>query len=364
MHERGHQRLIVVAMRVAGALVMLASPASAQDPHPAAQETHAEEIDERPKLVLHGFSNVDFDQTDDRRQPDGFALGQFVLHMSSSLGRKITFFGETSFSARPNGFQTEVERVILRYDVNDRVKISAGRYHTPLNYWNTAFHHGLWLQTTISRPEMIQVGGTFQPVHFVGLLAEGTLSSAALGLGYNVGFGNGRGTLVARGGDAGDANRNRAWITKLYARPASLFGVELGASVYRDLLTPGPGTEVGEWITSGYMALTRESPEVIAEISSVRHHDRLTDIDYDSHAFYIQAAYRLPAQPLLKPYFRFEKLLTAAGEPVLEPQDLELATVGLRYELSGYAALKGEYRHASRITGPTNGLYLQAAWTF
>ena len=29
-----------------------------------------------------------------------------------------------------------------------------------------------WLQTTIDRPEMIRFGGRFQPVHFVGMLAE------------------------------------------------------------------------------------------------------------------------------------------------------------------------------------------------
>jgi len=39
--------------------------------------------------------------------------------------------------------------LLIRYDYNDFFKLSFGRYHTPINYWNTAFHHGLWLQTTI-----------------------------------------------------------------------------------------------------------------------------------------------------------------------------------------------------------------------
>ena len=87
---------------------------------------------------------------------------------------------------------------------------------------------GLWLQTPVSRPEMIRGGGTFQPVHFVGLLAEGNISSPAAGLGYNVGIGNGRGAVISRGGDSGDVNRNRAWVAKLFARPGALYGIEFG----------------------------------------------------------------------------------------------------------------------------------------
>jgi hypothetical protein len=80
------------------------------------------------------------------------------------------FSGELSLTARSDagtgtppatGFNAEVERLIIRYDFNDYFKVSFGRYHTPINYWNTAFHHGQWLQTTASRPETTQFGGSF-----------------------------------------------------------------------------------------------------------------------------------------------------------------------------------------------------------
>jgi hypothetical protein len=35
-------------------------------------------------------------------------------------------------------------RSSLRYEANDYFKLSFGRFHTPINYWNTAFHHGQW----------------------------------------------------------------------------------------------------------------------------------------------------------------------------------------------------------------------------
>src|SRR4029077_8829892 len=133
----------------------------------------------------------------------------------------VSFFGEMSFTARQDagqgtppatGFNAEVERAIIRFDQSDYLKVSFGRYHTPINYWNTAFHHGAWLQTTISRPEMTQFGGSFLPVHFVGSLVEGAVPAGGLNFNYNVGIGNGRGQVISRDGDFGDVNNNRAWL--------------------------------------------------------------------------------------------------------------------------------------------------------
>ena len=285
--------------------------------------------------------------------------------MSSSLGNKVSFFGETSFTAQPDNFAVEVERLSLRYDFDDRLKVSVGRFHTPVNYWNTAFHHGLWLQTTISRPEMIRGGGTFQPVHFVGVMAEGSVSASAIHLGYNVGIGNGRDSHIARGGDAGDPNSNRAWVARVYARPSALFGLEVGGSVYRDEIVH-EDQQTGERILSGYVALTRETPEIISEYARVHHRDDVTDLAYDSDAFYAQIAYRFERQPRWKPYYRFEKLVTPEEDPLIENLSATLSTAGLRFELSEYAALKAEYRHERRRAraGSTNGVFLQAAWTF
>jgi hypothetical protein len=367
---RGHDvrplTVRVLFVFVLGTLAAVSHAAAAADqdpPDPAAVPMNV--VEEHPKLALRGFSDVNFSATDEPAVRDGFLLGQFVLHFSSPLGRKISFFGETSFTAQPDRFSVEVERLSLRYDFDDRFKISGGRFHTPVNYWNTAFHHGLWLQTTISRPEMIKGGGTFQPVHLVGVIAEGIVATPALALGYNVGFGNGRDAHIERGGDAGDPNTNRAWLAKVYARPSSLFGLELGGSVYHDVIRHDEN-RIGERIVSAYMALTRENPEIIAEFANVHHTDEHTGLEYDNRAFYAQVAYRPETQPRWKPYYRFEKLVTADEEPVLGDLSVTISTVGARYELSEYAAIKGEYRYQRRRAARerSNGVFLQAAWTF
>ena len=340
------------------------------DPHAVVAGQQVDQHDaggqpDRPTLHFRGFMDVNFEGTDAPDSPDGFTLGQFVAHLTASLGGKVNFFGETSFTAHDSTFTTEVERAILRYDYNDRFKISGGRYHTPINYWNTAYHHGLWLQTTISRPEMIAGGGTFQPVHFVGLMAEGALSSSGAGLGYNVGFGNGRGKILSRAGDAGDVNGNRAWVAKLFSRPAAFPGLEAGGAVYHDRFETPTAPDVGELIASGYVALARETPELIAEFSHVHHRDELTDLDHNSYAFYLQAASRLPRWPDWKPYGRIERLSGDAGDPVFGELRTTIGTVGVRYELSDLAALKTEYRHTKRLgASGVNGVYFQGAFTF
>jgi len=345
-------------------LLSYAATGQAQDASAHDHDVPAAPSD-RPTVSVRGFTDINFSQTDDEHSPDGFALGQFAGQLSASLGAKVHFFGETSVTARSTAFTVEVERAILRYDYNDHFKLSVGRYHTPINYWNTAFHHGLWLQTTASRPDMIQTGGTFQPVHFVGLLAEGTVGSPSLGLGYNAGVGNGRGSAISRAGDAGDVNRNRAWLLKLFARPSSLYGVELGGAAYHDVIAIAGTDGYPELITSAYAALTSETPEVIAEFTNVRHHDRATGVDFNSQAFYVQAAVRLPVAPALKPYARYEKMLGEPAEPVFGNVSGATATFGLRCELAESAALKGEYRHIRRPGGlVVNGVYLQTALTF
>ncbi len=109
-----------------------------------------------PDLHWRGFADVDFSATDEKNAKSGFNLGQFILHISSPLSEKVSVFAETSFTAQKGpqatAYNLDVERLIIRYDYNDFFKLSFGRYHTPISYWNVAFHHGAWLQTTIDRP--------------------------------------------------------------------------------------------------------------------------------------------------------------------------------------------------------------------
>lgn len=342
-----------------------------------------------PNLKISGFLDFDFSASNQHgpapgfqsqtflNPHSGFAEGQTTLHLISALSPKVNFFGEITFTARSDagtgsppapGFNPEVERLILRYDFNDYVKMSFGRFHTPINYWNTAFHHGQWLQTTISRPEMVQFGGSFIPVHFIGALAEGSVPAGGWNLNYDAGIGNGRGQVLSRGGDAGDINNNRAWLFNGFVKPDFLYGLQVGGSVYRDELDPLGLPVAREWIQSAHIVWTKENPEFIAEFANVSHHPIFGGPTANSQAWYIQTAYRLPwFGRLWKPYYRIEQIHVPRADAdfrLLVPT-FTASTSGLRYDFSPLAAFKIEYRYYwRRDLPPIRGIFSQVSFTF
>ena len=87
-----------------------------------------------------------------------------------------------------------------------------------------------------------------------------------------------------------------------------------------------------------------------------------------SLAYYAQLAYRLPGSGRLwKPYYRFEHIDIDATDPVFAGvPNLDGSTLGVRYDISTYAALKTEGRWRQRVSGQPsmNGWFFQVSFTF
>ena len=293
-----------------------------------------------------GFGDIGYlsrDGTDE----DGFVIGQVVAHLVASMGESFSVFGEFSATARDTEYATEVERLIVKYDFSDRFKLSAGRYHTPIGYWNSAFHHGAWLQTSVSRPEMVRFGSEIVPIHFVGVLLEGNLPSGDLGLNYKAGFGNGRHANIARAGDAGDINGDKAWMLQLGARPRKYQAFDIGVGVYNDEIALPLTADVEETTVSAYAAWSREQPEVILEYLHSKHEAVGGGASGTTDGWYAQFAWRLSGkQRDWKPYARLEKTEIDASDPLLGGRglDYDAGIVGARWDFNPFAALKAEYR--------------------
>lgn len=297
---------------------------------------------------IMGFGDISY-LSRDGSDLDGFAIGQAVAHLSAALGDSLSFFGEFSATAKDSEYVTEVERFIVKYEFSDRYKLSAGRYHTPIGYWNSAFHHGAWLQTSVARPEMIKFGSQIVPIHFVGILLEGNLPSGELGIEYKAGFGNGRHANIARAGDAGDINGDKAWVLQVNARPQNIYGLDVGVGFYRDEISPPASPEVREQTFSAYAAWDKESPEIILEYLH-SNHELVTNsgVSGDVDAWYGQFAYRLPGErSQWKPYARLERSRVDGTDPLLalEGLDYDGGILGVRWDFNPHAALKAEYRN-------------------
>lgn len=296
--------------------------------------------------------------------PDGFKLGQIVAHGNATLSERVVFFGELSVTARNTGYGLAMERAILRYEFDDPIKLSVGRYHTPISYWNTEYHHGLWLQGSVARPEAIKFGSRYVPVHFVGAMAEGNFRQVPIH--YAVGFGNGRAESIAGAGDAGDVNGHRAVIASASIRPRGLFGFRVGGGVYLDRISAGGVELADELITSAYVVWKRDGFDAMVELINVSH-EPVTGGDTErSPAYYVHVGYRLSGTArALMPYARYEKMDIDPDDPVFAGLlvDYEAVVAGVRYDFSDLAALKAEYRSEEvGAVGRMDAYFLQASF--
>ncbi len=73
-----------------------------------------------------------------------------------------------------NNDENEFERMQIGWTDNKNTTAWLGRFHNPLGYWNTAQHHGNYLQTSISRPSIAEFSddGGIMPMHVTGALFE------------------------------------------------------------------------------------------------------------------------------------------------------------------------------------------------
>jgi hypothetical protein len=117
----------------------------------------------------------------------------------------------------------------------------------------------------------------------------------------------------------------------------------------------------------------KQRPELLAEYANVHHRDLQTSETFNTTAYYVQLAYRLPwQQDKWKPYYRFEYIHRPGVEPVWDitgtasVADLVGSLVGVRYDITNYAAFKGEYRNFRQGVGEprVGGAFFQTAFTF
>ena len=133
-----------------------------------------------PQFRVHLFGDVKFSAIDSTRARNGFALGQFDLFGQSQLSDRLSVLTEATLTALPrNTFNARLERLLVTYWASDRFIASAGRYHSSIGYYNTAYHHGSWFQTAVGRPIVFALDGDIGllPTHTLGVATTGDIPS-------------------------------------------------------------------------------------------------------------------------------------------------------------------------------------------
>lgn len=106
----------------------------------------------------------------------------FGLNLFAAIeNRGFLFLGEALLAKE----EQEIERLQLGWRIGNS-KAWLGRFHNPIGYWNTQFHHGAYLQTSATRPAIVEFedDGGVLPMHLAGLLIEGVKEHDGRGLGY------------------------------------------------------------------------------------------------------------------------------------------------------------------------------------
>ena len=332
-----------------------------------------------PSLKIRGFFDFDFGLGSDANAlqfPIGnpgihntFQAGEFDLFMSSKLSNKLDFTSEVVIgSDSTNYWGLDIERVQLTYTQNKYFAISGGRYHTAIGYYNTAFHHGTWFQTTTGRPFMYfyEDSGGILPVHSVGITTTGLVPGTdSLGLHWVAEVGNGR-SSDPRGEPAQDflSDKNRKdFNVAFYIAPQKIHGLQIGGSYYRDRMVPSGVPHVNQNIESLYAIYVTPTWEFFNEAVALNNRSDGQSHTYHTPLMYTQISRKFGSY---RPYFRYQYVNSPSADPVNIYTGRYMGpSLGLRMDFTDYAAFKLQYnRLYQRDVQPRNGLDAQVAFTF
>jgi len=339
-----------------------------------------EELHDARGIQWRGFGEVDYKALNQRNPGLGtygfvagsagnFYTGDFTLLLTSKINDKASVLSEMVIEeGEAQSYGINLERVLLKYDYNDHLKFSFGRYHTNIGYYNTAYHSGAWLQTAADRPEILDFandGGPL-PTQAVGVSVTGTVPSEKLGLNYIFEYGSSDTKSPNLNGIGFDDENNGNHVNAgLFARPETVPGLQVGGSVYHDKIsqfTRGPNVRLGQTIVNGHVVYEAHGWELLNEGFLIRHSYEQLPIIYNMPAMYSQVSKRFHK---VRPYFRYQYTNANPGS-ILADHGLRYGpSFGARYDLDDYIAFKVQLdRIAQKGQPDVNGLHMQLAYTF
>jgi hypothetical protein len=294
---------------------------------------------------------------------DGFSAAKLDLFTTSTAGR-WSFLAETMFEAGgENSFELDVERIQIGYLFGEHLRVSAGRFHTALGYYNDAFHHGAYFMVPVGRPTMVEFedGGGLIPAHNIGIHADGRFALGDGHLRYDVELANGRAADPLAIQNDHDGNRPKAINLRLRYEPGgALDGLLVGGNLYFDGIPrrtgvttemttgmteggPPPLGPIHEWIVGAHAAYLEHDLHLIAEAIAVQHTELDTGAQHRSYAAFAEAG-RVYDQVI--PYARYEwTRFPSEGDPYYQRtagDGYQAVSVGVKHTTSDNVALKAQ----------------------
>jgi hypothetical protein len=331
-----------------------------------------------PEFSLHGFSDVRLQLTRTRpgagveTKDDAFALGQFDLYMVSRLSDEISFLGEAVIETNAEGATVvDLERAMVRMSWSEALRLSAGRTHTALGWWNEAYHHGALLQPMVDRPLALRFedDGGLLPVHAVGAELSGQFQLPShWNVSYVGNVCNGRGAIPDQVQTGADLNRHKATALKLSMAREGEGEFRFGMSGYLDHIPADPSVperagEIREQIGGAHARVKLPAAELLGEAFLVKHDDSVSGATFRQRTGY---AVLVLGSGRWRPYAAWDRIDAAEGDPFYGPglTDLTAAIGGLRFDVHPFESIRLEFRHETYPGGDSDGLVVQTAFSF
>jgi hypothetical protein len=372
-----------------------ASPATApalQEAQPA-PATLSPEYHHLRGIQWRGFGELDYKVLDQRTPELGtygfdpgsagnFYIADFDLFLNSRLNDKTSILSEIDFEeGSGQSFKADLRRMLLKYDFNDHLRFSFGRYQTNIGYYNWAFRSASWLQTTADRPFVMEyaTNGGPLPTQAIGVSLTGSIPSGKLGLNYVAEYGSSDTVRpdVTGDGFSTDENNGNQVNVGLFLTPDRVPGLRIGGSLYHDRISnldevtatglqiPLP-TDSERWnqtIVNGHVVYEASGIEFLNEGFLIRHAPVGPGETFDTPAFYSQFSKKFGR---IRPFVRYQYFNASSLNLIYNDVGLRCGpSFGARYDLNEFLAFKAQLDRTGRRGLPDiNGLHLQISGTF
>jgi hypothetical protein len=383
------------------------TPATAPVPSQAPTQPDAQvamsppEIHNVQGIRWRGFAEADYKVLNQRLAETGtygfvpgsagdFFVGDFDLFLTSRLTAKTSILADLDFQeADAQSFVFDLRRLLLKYDWNDHLNASFGRYQISLGYYNWAFRSAAWLQTTADRPLVMEYSsdGGILPTQAVGISVTGSIPSGKLGLNYVAEYGSSDTIRPDINGDglSNDENNGNHINVGFFMQPDNPRGLRIGGSFYHDQISdlevpatgvsipdvpatvnalyPSPSARWNQTIVNGHVVYVTGKTEFLNEGFLIRHSPVGPGETFDTPAFYSQFSRKFGR---IRPFVRYQYVNASARNFIYDDVGSRYGpSFGARYDLNDYMAFKAQLdRTARRGLPDLSGLHFQLAATF
>ncbi len=322
---------------------------------------------------------------------NSFSVGSAALFLTGRYGDHLAFVDENLVEFENDGPVLNVDRVLVGYTFSNELRISAGRDHTALGFWNRTFGYAAQLQTTIERPFFLSFedDGGLIPVHVTGITADGILALGGPSLKYELNAGNGESIGLTGDGSghvigaeltdntAGAGTNQKIFAGRLVFKPWANAGFSVGCSADWNRYDTIPETSdllgspllfngLNQVIVAGEIAYRDDDFEMFGEFFDFN--DQIQGSSTlgtaGNRAFYAQLGWRVADD--WKPYLRVENLYLDGMDPFFTAMLAQNQTeylAGIRYEVvPTVSCLKLEGRLIQASSG--NSAEVAAQWAF